>query len=263
MIDVQYWKSGSKIKTLYPSEFESKPKILTHYNPYNLTDENWGEYKKVCVVNNYQKSIIRDAKLMPLCIDTQYFNFNRLNYTIKPIINMSVNRIEAKKGVLEVAQACRELKYQFILVGRISDSKYMDNIKKACGSSLDFRCDVPLHMVRKSYHDSAIHVCNSVDNFESGTMPILEAMSSGCAVFTRNIGHVPDIAEESKIHVSDHEVHDIEKIKNGLAKLYEGRQTRIRMRVAARDFVKKRDSRIRSTQYCLLYKEILQSSAKS
>jgi hypothetical protein len=126
---------------MYPSEFHSKPKILTHYNPYNLNEEKWEEYKFVCVVNNYQKSILQNALMMPLCIDTSFFKFNRSNYTIEPIVNMSVNRIEGKKGVYEVAKACKELNYKFIQYTMQNEC-----IKKfqteSCLKSLDFNINM-------------------------------------------------------------------------------------------------------------------------
>ena len=257
ILDMQYWKSASKIKEMYPSEFNSKPKILTHYNPYNLNEEKWEEYKFVCVVNNYQKSILPNALMMPLCIDTSFFKFNRSNYTIEPIVNMSVNRIEGKKGVYEVAKACKELNYKFILVGRISDGGYMDRVKKVCGDNLIFRNNATLDLLLKSYHESAVHVCNSVENFESGTMPILESMSAGLPVFTRSVGHVPDIANENNMVVSDHHPEDVEKLKEGLSKLMRDRRKRIKMRIAAQEFVQSRDEKIRAKMYYNLYKKTI------
>lgn len=256
ILDVQYWKSGSKIKELYPKQFEKKSKILTHYNPYNLTEESWEEYKTVCVVNNYQKSILKNAILMPLAIDTTYFKFNRSNYTVDPIINMSVNRIEGKKGVYEVAKACKELNYKFILVGRVSDPKYMEKVKKVCENNLIFRNNASLDLLLKSYHESAIHICNSVDNFESGTLPILESMAAGLPVFTRPIGHVPDINNGNNLVVSNHKTDDIEAIKEGLKTLYNSRNKRIELRIQARDFIKNRDCKDRAANYHNLYKQI-------
>lgn len=168
LIDIQYWKSGAKIKELFPDLWKTKKKMLTHYNPYNLLEDKWEDYTKVIVVNNYQQSVLPHAKLIPLCIDLDFYPFNRSNYTTEPIVNMSVNRIEGKKGVIEVAQSCSDLGYRFLLVGRVSDGTYMERVKKAGGQFLEFRQSVSDEDVRKAYYDSAIHVCNSIDNFESG-----------------------------------------------------------------------------------------------
>lgn len=254
ILDVQYWKSGSKIKELFPKEFASRPKILTHYNPYNLKEEPWQEYKTICVVNNYQKSVLPNSLLMPLAIDTSFFKFNRSNYTIEPIVNMAVNRIEGKKGVYEVAKACKELNYKFILVGRISDGSYMDRVKKVCGNNLIFRNNASADLLLKSYHDSAVHVCNSVDNFESGTMPILESMSAGLPVLSRPVGHVPDFANENIMVVSNHHPEDVDALKVNLSKLMSDRRKRISIRIAAQEFVKTRDEKIRAKKYHELYR---------
>lgn len=168
LIDMQYWKSASKIRELMPNLWNTKKKILSHYNPYNLQEETWEDYALNIVVNNYQKSVLPQARLVPLCIDLDFFRFNRGYYPTEPIVNMCVARIESKKGVLQVAQACNDLNYKFILVGRISDGIYMEKVKEAAGSVLDFRNSVSDQDVKKGYYESSVHVCNSKDGFESG-----------------------------------------------------------------------------------------------
>jgi glycosyltransferase involved in cell wall biosynthesis/frataxin-like iron-binding protein CyaY len=168
MVDVQYWKSGAKIRELFPKLWDRRKKILTHYNPYNLHEEKWEDYEVVNVVNGFQKKELPNARMMPLAIDMDFFAFNRSNYTLDPTVNMSVSRIEGKKGVVEVAKACNELGYKLLLVGRVSDANYIEQVKAAGGKALEFRNNVSDSEVRKAYYESAIHVCNSVDNFESG-----------------------------------------------------------------------------------------------
>jgi glycosyltransferase involved in cell wall biosynthesis len=168
IVDIQYWKSGSKIRELFPKLWDHKKKILTHYNPYNLHEEKWNDYEVVNVVNTFQKKELPNARLIPLAIDMDFFAFNKNNYTNDAIVNMSVSRIEGKKGIVEVAKACNELNYKFILVGRVSDSKYIEQVKIAGGKLLEFRNNVSELEVKNAYYQSAIHVCNSVNNFESG-----------------------------------------------------------------------------------------------
>lgn len=256
IIDVQYWKSGDKIREMFPDLWNRKKKILTHYNPYNLKEREWDDYSAVCVVNGFQQSVLPSARMMPLSVDLDFFTFNRSHYTTEPIVHMSVNRIEGKKGVLEVAQACNQLGYKFILVGRISDGKYMERVKKAAGKVLDFRPGVSDDRLKASYHEAAVHVCNSVDGFESGTLPVLEAMASGLPVLSRRVGHVPDIYNGENMRINEAANDDIESLKAHLEQMMQDRRYRIKLRVEGEKTVKSRSDKDRAALYRKLYEEI-------
>lgn len=255
LIDMQYWKSGAKIKELFPDLWPKKRKILTHYNPYNLHEDSWEDYKEVIVVNNFQKTELPNARLLPLSVDLKFFSFNRSNYTTEPIVNMSVSRIEGKKGVAEVAQACAELKYKFILVGRIADGGYMKRVQKSGGEYLDFRNNVDDNKLKIAYHQSAVHVCNSIDGFESGTLPVLESMACGLPVLSRLVGHVPDIYNGKNIHILPNQPEDIESIKENLTHMMQDRRYRIQLRLEAEQNVQERSDVTRAASYRKLYEE--------
>jgi glycosyltransferase involved in cell wall biosynthesis len=257
IVDIQYWKSGSKIRELFPKLWDRRKKILTHYNSYNLHEEKWEDYEVVNVVNGFQQKELPQARMMPLAIDMDFFAFNRGNYTVDPVVNMSVSRIEGKKGVVEVAKACNELGYKLLLVGRVSDAKYIEQVKAAGGKSLEFRNNVSDSEVRKAYYESAIHVCNSVDNFESGTMPILEAMACGTPVLTRKVGHVPDIYNGSNMRLNEASCEDVESIKAHLKEMMDGRNYRIGIRNVARESISDRTDKKRAELYLNLYREVL------
>lgn len=256
LVDIQYWKSGAKIRETIPNLWKSRKKILSHYNPYNLTEETWEDYDMNVVVNNYQHGILPHAKLVPLCIDLDFFKFNRSNYTTEPIVNMSVSRIESKKGVIQIALACNDLGYKFLLVGRISDGQYMESVKKAAGSSLIFRNNVSDADVKKSYYESAVHVCNSKPDFESGTMPVLEAMACGVPVLTRRVGHVPDIYNGKNMHILETSHEDVDNIKVQLKQMMDDRRYRISLRNNAVESIKDRSDKWRAEQYRKLYEEL-------
>lgn len=257
LVDIQYWKSGAKIKELYPDLWKTKKKILTHYNPYNLLEDKWEDYRKVIVVNNYQKSVLTEATLIPLCIELDFYPFNRANYTTEPIVNMSVNRIEGKKGVIEVAQSCSDLGYRFLLVGRISDGEYMGRVKKAAGKCLDFRQSVSDEEVRKAYYESAVHVFNSKDNFESGSLPVLESMACGLPVLARRIGHVPDLYDGTNMHINEANHEDVDALKKHLKFMMDDRRYRIQLRLRGEETVKPRSAVWRAAEYRKVYEELV------
>lgn len=257
IIDVQYWKSGAKARELFPDQWKSKKKSLTHHNPYNLHEEKWDDYNKIVVLNKTQQKELPNSTWIPHCIDTNFFKFNE-SYTENKIVNMTVARIEDKKGVYEVAKACNQLGYKFILIGRISNANYCNKIKSEFGGNknFEFRENIKEDLLRNSYYESAIHVCNSVDNYESGTMPILEAISCGVPVVTRNIGHVPDINNGKNLKILTGQPNDVEGIKSALKELMENLSLRLEMRKEARESIKDRTPERFAKDYLNIYRSL-------
>lgn len=252
IVHIQYWKTGAKIRSMFPQMWGTKRKILTHYNPYNLHEEQWQDYVQLVVVNKTQQKELPQAKLIPLCTDAEFFKFNP-NYTPENVVNMTVNRIEGKKGVKEVAEACNELGYKFLLVGRVSDPKYVEMITKL--NNVEFKPGVTEDQLRSCYYRSAVHVCNSVPNFESGTLPILESMACGVPVISRNVGHVPDIYnKENLVLLEKPGLND--GLKDVLRFVMEDKPWRLRLRDAGRKTAESRGYHIWRKMHGDLYKGI-------
>ena len=242
IIDIHYWKSGQVLREAFPKEFEDKPKMLFHFNPYDAESEENKLYDKVIVGNEEIHNRVPSAVLIPYSIDLSFFKPTE-DYTKEKIVNMSVNRIEGKKGVKEVAQACKELGYEFRLVGRVSKSEYIKEVMEVGKGSIKFLEDASDEQVRGNYYNSAIHVCNSTDNFESGTLPILECMACGIPVLTRIVGHVPELYNGSNMVINKNPPEDVEGLKGLLKKMMENRDWRLNIREKAFKTIKGRDDR--------------------
>jgi len=167
VIDIHYWKSGQLLRETFPVEFSAKPNVLFHFNPYDLETPENANYKVLVVGNKEMQNKIPSARLVPYGVDLSFFKFNE-NYIQEKRVMMSVNRIEGKKGVREVAQVCKELGYRFTLVGRVSKPEYMQQVVETSGGILEFFEGVSDDFLLKAYYNSAIHVCNSIDGYESG-----------------------------------------------------------------------------------------------
>ena len=255
VVHISYWKSGAKFKELYPERWGQKRKILWHHNPYDIDKDDWQEdYKRIVVHNSTIHSMIPYAHMIPQSIDLNFFEFND-DYTEENVVQMVIGRIEGKKGAREVAKACKELGYKFILVGKISKRDYFNQIMEV-NPDTDFRENVSDEDLLKSYHESAIHVCNSVDNFESGTMPILEAMATGVAVLTRNIGHVPDLYDGANMVCRGGGTEDYEDLREELKNLMENRALRLKMREKAWETVKNRTPEKMARMFSSLYYQV-------
>lgn len=243
IIDIHYWKSGEVIKTTSPIDFKQKPKILFHFNPYDADKEEINkQYDAVVVGNVAIQDKIPFAHLIPYGVDLNFFKFNE-DYTEEKIVNMVAARIEGKKGIREVAQVCKELGYKFRLVGRVSKMEYMKQVMEISKGSIEFLENANEEQLRNSYYQSAIHVCNSVDNFESGTLPVLEAMASGVPVLTRNVGHIPDIYDGRNMVVRKGQPEDLGDLKANLKEMMENRLWRLKLREKAWETIKNQDVR--------------------
>jgi glycosyltransferase involved in cell wall biosynthesis len=211
IIDYHYFKTAEMLRSHLP-ELKNKPSILRHFNPYSI-DGDWSGYDYIVACN---KSIEADLKrgydnvlYHPITRNPKNYTF-REEATTHDVVLMVANRIEAKKGILEVAQACQELGVSFHLVGNISDPAYFAQVS-ACRTTT-FSQDISDAALEKAYSEATLHVCNSQDNFESGTMPILEAMFSGVPVLTRNVGHVPDLYNGENLILNPNEKEDVEAL---------------------------------------------------
>lgn len=261
LVDVHYWKCGDLLADKYPDLWKSKKKILFHFNPYDLDKKSWREmYDAVVVGNKNMAAHLPSAHLIEYGLDLSFWKFNN-NWANepqpkKPIIQMTVGRIEKTKGVREVAQACRELDYTLYLVGRVSKPDYMKEVLDKGGTHLRFYEDIDDLKLRDVYYQSTVHVCNSWDDFESGTLPILEAMACGVPVLTRNVGHVPDLSNGRNMVVREKKEYDIEDLKMHLKEIVESPERLKKMREAAWDTVKGRDSRKMVRRIIRMYQKV-------
>ena len=242
IIDIHYWRSGQVLRESFPKEFDDKPKVLFHFNPYDAESEENKLYNKVIVGNEEIHNRVPSAILIPYSIDLSFFKPIN-DYTEEKIVNMAVNRIEGKKGVREVAQACKELGYKFKLVGRVSKSEYIKEVMEVGKGSIEFLEDATDEQVRETYYQSAIHVCNSTDDFESGTLPILECMACGVPVLTRIVGHVPELYNGGNMVINKGKPEDVEGLKTNLKKMMENRDWRLNLREKAFKTIRGRDDR--------------------
>ena len=252
VIHIAYWRSGKQLKITFPKEFMAKPKILTHFNPYDVRKEIWDEYRKIVVCTQEQQTVLPRAELIPLCIDLNFFKFNE-EYTFNKVVIMSVARIESKKGVREVAQICNKLGYKFILVGQVSEPAYMKQILEVGDKNIEFREQIEDEELLKSYYESAVYVCNSVDNFETGPLPILEAMACGVPVLTRNVGLVPDLYDGKNMVVRKGQVADTDDLEKELKELIENRERCKKLRIAGWETVKRKPAEKFARYYSSLY----------
>lgn len=257
IVDFQYFKTALMLIERYP-DLAFKHRILAHHNPYSIQGD-WSNFERI-VANN--KTIQRDLEqftgreidYIPNTVDANFWTFKREWEPNKNVI-MVANRIESKKGILPVAVACGDLGLKLILVGSISDRNYFHEILQT--GAVEYHEQISDEALRELYWSSTIHVCNSVDNFESGTLPMLEAMLCGVPVATRNIGQVPDIYSEGNLVVTNHDPENNLFIHQTLEKMLSDPKALREQREKAWQTAKTRNHERRAYEYQKLYRRVL------
>jgi glycosyltransferase involved in cell wall biosynthesis len=260
IIDFQYFRTAQMLLERYPW-LRDKKLMLTHNNPYSLYDANWSEFDMLVgnneeITENLSKHTDREVKHVPITTNPHFWQFKRQWEPNKTVI-MVANRIEGKKGILPVAIACADAGLHLILVGAISDRNYFYDIMQT--GVVKFYEQITDEELRELYHKSTIHVCNSVDNFESGTMPILESMQCGVPVLTRKVGHVPDLFNGDNLtilEITDNE--DSQAIQHALERMLADTKALDAQRQSAWKTAKNFNFERRAYEYQRLYR-LLQS----
>lgn len=256
VIDWQYFRTAEMLRKRYPWAAEI-PGILTHHNPYSIKESDWGSYNYV-IANN--KTILKELKSLaataveyvPNCVDPYFWKFND-DYKFNRSVIMVANRIESKKGILQVAEACKMIDAKMTLVGSISDMEYFKEVMEL---GVEFAQNITDEELRDLYYQAGVHVCNSIDNFESGTLPMLEAIFCGVPVLTRKIGHVPDIHEDGNLVVNPSQPEDVEKIARLLNEMFGDKKKLETMRHDAWFSIKDRNFERRAYIYQRLYRKL-------
>lgn len=267
IIDWQYFRTAEMLRDKY-DWLKDKKQILTHNNPYSIAESNWDGYDHV-VANNHtiklglEKIMHNPAKrlsFIPLATDPTFWEFN-FDWRPNSRVIMVANRIESKKGILEVAIACGDLGLTFILVGAVSDREYFYSVMQT--GNVEFHEQVSDKQLRDLYYGSTVHVCNSVDNFESGTLPILEAMQCGIPVLSRKIGHVPDIDNGKNIKILDCASSDVIEITRQLENMINDKKGLEEQREAGWKTAKDFNMERRAYAYQRLYRSLLEGEPVS
>lgn len=259
IIDAQYYRSLYKLREIFPW-LKDKKTILTHNNPYAIEEQAWNDVELNVGNNQYIYKRLgeitdKPVEYIPICQDTDFFTYNADWQPNKNVL-MVANRIESKKGILEVAIACAELNLHFILVGAISDYEYF-NLIMATSPNLEFHEQISDDELKALYYKSTIHVCNSADNFESGTMPILEAMLCGVPVLTRNIGHVPELNNGENMMLLEGAKDDVQSIQDKLLDMISDKSRLQTLRERGWQTAKSRSFERRAYQYQKLYRQVM------
>lgn len=262
IIEYQYFRTAEYLRNKYPW-LKNKKSILVHNNPYSIEESDWNDYDMVIGNNQYIYTNLGSittsrVEMVPLTVDTSFWKYNtdwKADQNSVMSVIMVANRIESKKGVLPVAEACKKLGLNLQLVGAISDAEYFRQVIET--GVVKFHQQISDEALRDLYYKSTVHICNSVDGFESGTMPILESMLCGTPVITRSVGHVPDMYNGENMIINGNQPEDVDALADIIHKLIVDKKKMEEMRDKAWNTAKTRSNERRAYAYQKLYRDLL------
>ena len=253
LIHWMYWKSWSTIREQIP-EIDGAKSILSHFNPYDIDKMNWKSYHDENVfLTQDQLTRVGYGELISLAINEDIWKYKANE---EKSVGICANRIESKKGIREIAEVCKELDVKLIVMGRISDRNYWESVKEV-GAVIEFHENVPFEVMPTIYQDMGVYVCNSVDNFETGPMPVFEAMLSGVPVISRRIGTVAEVAEDGKNVLF---FNGKKEMKEMITEIFENKLVRNKIRDAGWSLAKNMTSLKYAWSYNKLYHKVVHKS---
>lgn len=255
VVDFRYWKTAEMLQSMFAIK---KPTVLTHYNPYDINKSLWQNYSQNVVVNETQRREIKaPAQYIPLPVDLNFWEVNRPDAVEKKYdIIMVANRIEGKKGILPVAEIAKEEGLKMALVGDISDPDYYEKV--IATGAVEFFHRITDEELRELYQQSRMHICNSIDNYESGTLPILESMAIGVPVITRRIGHVPELFNGRNLIVRTSPPEEKEELRGYIRQILTNPEQVKEMVSTSRDTVKYRNYDLQARAFSRIYHKLVQ-----
>jgi glycosyltransferase involved in cell wall biosynthesis len=264
VIDWQYYRTAEMLRSRYDWAREI-PGILVHNNPYAINESDWNSYQAVVgsnrtIYQNLKKITKARVEFIHHAVNPYFWLFND-DYNYERSIIMVANRIEGKKGILPVAKACAQIQAKLYLVGNISDMGYFQEVMAT--GRVQFSQNISDKQLRELYYRAGVHICNSVDNFESGTLPILEAMFCGVPVLSRKIGHVPDIYSGNNMVVGDWQPDDVQTIAEHLHMIFDDRKKIDELRNEGWFSIKHMNFERRAYAYQKLYREMIEGTPVS
>jgi len=260
IIDAQYWRTCSQLLEKIP-EMKEKKIILTHHNEKNLLSADWTDIDLHIAKTKYSFDILNakyegKVRLIYNSFDHETFKFND-DYPPSDKRVGYVGRTSPWKGLKEIAQACAELGYELLFMGKMDKPSYFNSIPQEHRDIIDWNyLDCPDEERPNAYKDMTIYVGNSGPGREVGTLGVIEAMACGIPVVTTRAGIMNDIGKHEKnCLIAD--FNDYESLKENISRLMQSASLRSKLRKNAWNTIKNYNNERMAKEYSRAFNEIL------
>jgi len=201
IIDYEYFRTAGQLIEAFP-ELKHYKQVIVHHNMRTKAIYMWDwqnnpevdkpklNVDRVLVHCNKTRQLIKDAGLAKNIDLIRYgIDVNSWNYTDKEPEDQAIGyagRVVPWKGLKGIASVAKKLGYFVQMMGRIEKADYWATVDK---DNLRFDFLECSDEERKDFYNNlTIFVQNATDGYESGPLPLLEAMASGVPVITTPAG---------------------------------------------------------------------------
>lgn len=263
VIDFQYWNTARQLLELLP-ELKQKKLVLTHHNEKDLLSADWTDIDYHVVETNKSFHTLNDkypgkVGLIPLAINLKEFEFKE-----KPKLEVAsvlktvgyVGRIVPWKGLKEIAQACFELGYRLLLMGKFDKPEYWNSIPPQHQANIEMKYMNCLDHERKNfYNEIDLYVGYSGPGRETGPLGLMESMARGVPVLTTPCGIAADICQDH-VNAVLTPFDDYEQLKDNMQSILEDEEEMDRLRKAAWNTIKNYTHERRAWEYAKVYHSV-------
>lgn len=236
VVHYQYWRSGTQLIDLIPA-LRKIPSVCTHHNHAHLEKEDWNEYFDILVsqtqyaVDKLRLKFKGDVHLIPHGIDLDEFAFIEERKDDEKSVGY-IGRVLPHKNLKLVCEGAKKKGYAVKGSGYIDKPDYWNTIDK---SNLEFHGGIGRDKMNsweaknRLYEDMSVFVMYSTNEYETGTLPLLEAMARGVPVMATEQGMARDI-----ITPDNGVIFEPDNFAEKLEELMENRKEQERLRYNAR-----------------------------
>ena len=262
IIHYEYFRSAEQLINAKPF-LKNYTSILTHHNQRDkaLFHADWKKLGINMLVTHTNKC---KAKL----VDADYDNVEVINHGVdqeffsysqdepKELRVGYAGRIVPWKRLKDVAKVCCDLDYKVLFMGKQDKPDYWATLSDDEVQAIDFTyMDCKDEDRLNYYRDLTCYVGFSDDDYEEGTLELLEAMSCGVPVVTTPSGVARDICKDGHNCLLV-EFGDIEGLKVAIKRITTDSELRKKLRKNAWDTVRNMTEEKMAYEYSTLYHKV-------
>lgn len=265
IINFEYFRTAGQLIEANPGLKKYKTCLMHH----NMRDKalymwNWKDDLHINQVMAHcnktkrlmeEKGVAEDVKIIRYGFDHSYWTYCSDEPEEKAI--GYAGRTVPWKGLKEIAEVAKESNYQLQVMGKVDKPAYWNTVPKDNLRFDYWECSDKERI--DFYRNITVFVQNSIDGYEEGTMPLLEAMACGVPVITTPAGQAGDEEGILKDRVNCLVIPfgDKERLKLAVNELMEDEDLRNRLKKKAWETVKSMTEERMAMDYEKIWRDIV------
>jgi len=257
----QYWNSSLNAIEAIP-ELANLPTLLTHQNHNSLEEKDWSVFNGVVGATHWACDVLKKnhnyVYHIPHSVDLDRYSY--ITDTCEEDNVGYVGRVMPHKNLHRVCEGAKNNGYKVVGAGYIEKIKYYnDEVQKYVKDGTltfigkDGRAGkAPANMKDDLYKKMKVFVMYSTGEYESGTLPLFEAMARGIPVMATSQGSARDLIEDGKNGI----IFTEDNFEKKLKELMEDKELREKLRSNAWQTIKNYSEQRFARNYAKTYYDI-------